>query len=342
MKTKVFSGFGTTITMMAVTALLVFLSAFAAEAKPVTLKFAGIDAVELTSTKEMVKLAESVEQKTGGEVKVRVFPANQLGDYTLIYEEITKGTIDMALIPIPTEYDQRHQLTLVPGLAKDYQEIATVFAKDSWMYRTCDELHKALDVVFLGFQIEGFGGIGSVKPVNEPLNPDSKKEMLCRISTMELDKFIIDAMNYSSVTIPYADLYTSLQTGVVEGWYGGAAMHSYESFRDILKYYYNLNLFVESYQFVVSKKSWDKLSPEQQAVLKQEAEDLCARSVQISAEMEQHYLDSMKEAGMNVFTYTAEELAPLHERIQTVVWPKLDKLLGKELADDLQKNVGNK
>ena len=330
---------GTKFALVMAVALFVVFSAASAWAAPLTLKFAGIGAVEHSSTKEMNQFAKNVEEKSDGGIKVRVFPASQLGDYTLVYEEITKGTVDMALIPIPTEYDSRHQITLVPGLAKDYKEIGTVFAKDSWLYNVCDKLHKDLDVVFLGFQIEGFGGIGSVKPVNEPLDPNSKKDMLCRISTMELDKFVIDAMNYSSVTIPYADLYTALQTGVVEGWYGGAALHSYEGYRDILKNYYNLNLFVESYQFVVSKKTWDKLTPEQQTLIVSEADDLCKRSVGIAEEEENHYLQLMKEGGMNVYTYSADELAPLHNKIQSDVWKKLDKLLGKELADDLQKQM---
>ena len=40
---------------------------------------------------------------------------------------------------------------------------------------------------------------------------------------------------------------------------------------------------------------------------------------------------------MNVYVYTAEELTPINERVKKVVWPKLDKLLGKELTNDLMK-----
>ncbi|OUO93528.1 TRAP transporter substrate-binding protein DctP [Cloacibacillus sp. An23] len=308
-----------------------------AEAKPMTLKFAGINPIEHSSTVEMKKLAQNVEAATNGEVKVRVFPAGQLGDYSLVYEEITKGTIDMALIPIPTEYESRHQITMVPGLVRNYDEIGEVFARDGWLYNVVKDLHEGLDVVFLGFQIEGFGGIGSSKEISDPLNPDTPKNMLCRISTMELDKMVMDALGYPTVTIPYSDLYTALQTGVAEGWYGGAAIHTYQSFRDVLDYWYNFNLFLETYQFVVSKQSWDKMTPEQQRIIATEAEALCVNSIDIAKSEEKDCLEKMKEAGMNVYIYSSDELEPINHQIRTKVWPQLDQLLGKELTDSLMK-----
>lgn len=63
---------------------MVFITGGMAEAKkPITLKFAGINPVEHSSTVEMKKMAKNIEKETNGEVKVRVFPAGQLGDYTL-------------------------------------------------------------------------------------------------------------------------------------------------------------------------------------------------------------------------------------------------------------------
>ena len=322
---------------VAVLLAVVFVTRGIAEAKPITLKFAGINPVEHSSTTEMKKMAKNIEKETKGELKVRVFPAGQLGDYSLIYEEITKGTIDMALIPIPTEYEPKHQITLVPCLAKNYDEVKKIYAKNGWLYKTVDKLHEKLDVVFLGFQIEGFGGIGSVNKITDPLNIKTPKNMLCRISSMELDKYVLDALNYATVTVPYSDLYTALQTGVVEGWYGGAAVHSYQGYRDVLKNYYNFNLFVESYQLVVSKKCWGKLTKAQQDVIVKNGDLLCKDSVAIAEKEENEYLEKMKKAGMNVYIYSAKELTPINDQIKKVVWPKLDKLLGKELTNELMK-----
>ena len=325
------------LVFMVMLCVVIFAGERTALAKPITLKFAGINPIEHSSTVEMKKMAKNVEAATDGAIKIRVFPAGQLGDYSLVYEEITKGTIDMALIPIPTEYEPKHQITLVPGIAKDYNEVKKVFAKDGWLYNVVKKLHEGLDVVFLGFQIEGFGGIGSAKEISDPLNPNTPKNMLCRISTMELDKFVLEALNYPTVTIPYSDLYTALQTGVAEGWYGGAAIHTYQSYRDVLDYWYNFHLFVEAYQVVVSKKSWDELTPEQQDILRTEAESLCANSIAIAENEENECLGKMKEAGMKVYIYTADELEPINHQIRTVVWPKLNLLLGQELTDNLMK-----
>ncbi len=65
-----------------------------------------------------------------------------------------------------------------------------------------DELHTRLGVKLLGFQMEGFIGIGSTKPVNEPLNPEVKKGILLRIPNMEVFKLGAEAMGYRTITSP--------------------------------------------------------------------------------------------------------------------------------------------
>ena len=48
----------------------------------------------------MKEVAKEVSAKSNGRIDIKIFPANQLGDYTLVYEELIRGTIDMALISV--------------------------------------------------------------------------------------------------------------------------------------------------------------------------------------------------------------------------------------------------
>ena len=73
-----------------------------AEAAPVVLKFAGQNPPEHFATVSMNEIAKEVAQKTNNRVQIKVFPANQLGDYSLVYEELIRGTVEMACISFPS------------------------------------------------------------------------------------------------------------------------------------------------------------------------------------------------------------------------------------------------
>ena len=323
------------ISLFSVAIICCILFSSFAEAKSITLRCVGIDPVEQFSTIEMKEMGAEIEKLTDNEIKMRYFPASQLGDYTLLYEEITKGTIDMGVIPIPTTYEKAHQIVYTPYLATDYNDVAEMFKEGSWLYNTCYKLHDNLGVKFLGFQVHGFGGLGAIKPVVEPLNPDVKKNLLLRISPMELDSYILTEMGYRTVTIPYADLYTSLQAGLCEGWYGGSAAHSYEGFRDVLKQYYAMNIYAEAYSVVVSHKTWDKLTSKQQKAIAEAASNMCANSVITAEKVDADYMDKLEKAGLEVHRYTADELRATAQKIRKEVWPKLAQFYGEEIANEL-------
>ena len=58
------------------------------------IKVAGISPIEYRSTEGLYRIAEKVEEATKGRIKMDVFPMNQLGDYTQVFQEIQRGTID--------------------------------------------------------------------------------------------------------------------------------------------------------------------------------------------------------------------------------------------------------
>ena len=314
----------------------------AAFAKPLTLKCAGTNAVKQSGTIQMKEMGSNIEKLSNGEIKIKCFPAGQLGDYTLIYEEITKGTIDMGVIPIPTTYEKAHYIVYSPFIAKDYNDAKKMFKNGSWLFNTCAKLHSKLGVKFLGFQFHGFGGIGTTKPVNKPLDPNVSKEILLRISPMEMDSLLLKTMGYNTVTIPYADLYTSFQAGLCEGWYGGSAAYSYEGFRDVLKNYYALNIYAEAESIVISEKTWKKLSPDQQKAVIKAANDMSAKSIAEAEKIDEDYMKKLEKAGLKVYRYTPQELEANAQKVRKEVWPKMGQYIGEDLAKQLIKEYSSK
>lgn len=307
--------------------------------KTVKIRMSGQYPSDHPGTQAMMKLKETVEAKTNGRIKMTLYPANQLGDYTLVYDEIMKGSIDMALISIPSGHNPKLELTYVPSIAENYDQVRKLYSQGSYIYKTMDKLNNDLNVKLLGFNIEGFGGLGMTKLPNDPGSVTSKKNVLLRVPPMDVFKVWADDMNYTTVTVPYAELYTALQTGVADGWSGGTPVSNWLGFRDVLKYYIPVNNFVENTSYVMNLNLWKSLSPEDQKIIGDATAELSAASVDIAQKSDKQYMDEMKKAGINVVELSDADRKTLADQTRKTSWPKLNNRMGKEIMDGLLKEV---
>ena len=321
---------------------MVYVLSFVGFAEALTLRLAGQNPVAHQNSVQMENFKKIIEEKTGGKIRIKTYPAGQLGDYALIYEEVGKGTIDMALITIPPKFDQRQQIYFTPYLVSSWHELYKLFDPAGWMYEKVSGFHDKMDIKFLGFFMDGFSGLGLTKEANKPLDPKVPKNVLCRIPNNDVAKLTMTSMGYRTVSVPYADLYTALQTGVAEGWYGGAAVHSYLGFRDVVKYYYPMNIYTELEQWLINKKTWDGLSPSDQKLIESTIAEINKNAVKIAEQEETMYQKNLSEAGIKVFKITPEQLKPTVDYVRKMVWPKLDKVLGKELTQELIEEYAKK
>ena len=326
---------------LAVINLLVVAGGPASAAPEMTLKFAGQNAVDHPATKQMDGIAKEIAEKTGGRIEVKVYPANQLGDYSLVYEEQIRGTIDMSCISVPSQFDPRMELIYINGYVSDYEDAKKVFAQDGWLFNKMNEYNERLGVKLLGFFMEGMIGTGTTKPAKDPLNPAADQDVLIRVPNMDVYKLAAEAMGYRTVTIPYADVYQAIQTGVVNGVNGYPVAAAYTALGDVLKHWYMTNYSVEILNFMISGKTWEKIKPEDQAIIK----DILARattdSIENAKNVDEHYMNLMKEKGIEVHTYTKEELSPIMKACATT-WPKLEKNMTKELMDGFRTELAPK
>ncbi len=315
--------------------MMLFMAGSALAADKVTLKFAGQHPEGHPATKLMNDIAKEVAEKTDGRMEIKVYPAGQLGDYTLVYEELIRGTIDMSCTSVPSQFDPRLELIYVNGYVKGYDDVAEVFAPDGWLSGKMAELNDRLGVKLLGIFVEGMIGTGTTKPVEEPLNPAAEKDHLIRVANMDVYKLGAEAMGYRAVTIPWSDVYQALQTGVADGANGFSCSAAYTMLRDVIKHWYMTNYSLECMNYMISKKTWAELSPEYQQILQDAVNHAAAKSIKQAKAEDERYMQMMRDHGIEVHTYTEEELIPIAEACATT-WPKLEKRMTKELMDEFR------
>lgn len=323
----------TMLTLSLLTLCFFVPSAFA----KVTIRLSGQYALEHTTTKLMQEFKEIVEKESNGEIKVRLYPANQLGDYTQVYEELRRGTIEMAVITTPSQFDQRLEVGYMHYVSTDYDDAQKSYAPGSNIFTLTEELNDKLGVKFLAFNVEGFGGLGLTKEPANIFDPTKPKKILLRVPPMEVFQTPCDDAGFQTVSIPFAELYTALQTGVADGWSGGPAMVNYIQYRDVIKYYVANNNYFENTSYLMSNKTWNKLTPAQQEIVQKAALQISQKSFELAKANEDFYLEKMREAGIKVIVFNKEQLQTWADHCRNVTWPKLEKRLTKEVIDSLRK-----
>ena len=321
-----------------VTGCMVLMFAMPASAT-IKLKFAGHYPEEHPSTKLLHKAAQEVKEKTQGRVEIKIFPGDQLGDYTLLFQDIMMGSVDMGQVNLPSEYDVRLEAHSIPYIVKGYEDIPKIFSYDSHFSQAFKEILAKKDIEFFGFNVIGLIGVGSkVEPAN-PFDPKADKKILIRVPPMKVYQLSAKAMNYRTTTINWADIYSAMQTGVCDGWIGGTPDVNYLTFKDVEKYYVAYNNFVECNAFIMGKHVFKKLGSDG-PIVRDVFKSTAAASFAMAKEQDNYYLKKMEEAGLKVIYPTPEQAQTLSDYIHKTVWPKLYDLYGKDIFDSIKKDLG--
>lgn len=304
-----------------------------------SLRFAGQFPDNHYATGEMKAMAKEIAEKTKGNVVISVFPANQLGDYTLVYEDIIRGTIDMCMMSLPSQFDKRLEIVYINGYVRGPDDAKKVIDPNGWMFKKIDELQSVFGVKTLALYFEGMGGYASTKPIKAPLDPKVPKGVLLRIPNMAVYKLSAEATGYRTVTIPYADVYQALQTGVCDALTGYSPLGVYTMLGDLVKHYYRTINSVEFLNIAISPVTWAKLPPEYQKTIQDVTRKYAAKSVNLAIQEENKALELLKKKGVKIYSYTPEELLPLAKAYAST-WDQLaDKGMTKELMDEFKREM---
>lgn len=290
--------------------------------------------------KSALEIKEKVEKETNGRIEIQIYPSNQLGDYVQVYEEIMRGSIDIAHITIPDQFDGRLGVGFLPYLASNYDEIRKVFAKDSFLSTEISKIHEELGVKFLGYYAEGFAGVGTVKMPNEIDDVNADHGVLIRVPPLDVFKFGAEALGYRTTTIPWSETYTALQTGIADGWYAGPPNLQYQVMRDVIKQYIHYREDQECTQYVMNGKTFNSLTSEDQKIIEDAFAEQAEKSTTLAEEEDAMYMEKLKELGIEVIEFSDEELKDIAEEVRTKSWPKLEENLTKELLDGIKADMG--
>lgn len=287
------------------------------------------------------ELAKEVEARTEGRVTIKVYPSDQLGDYTEVYEQLMQGVVDMALQPVPALDDKRVAITWFPYAFTNYESAEEMHKPGGAVFEIINGATREMNVTVLGVYGEGMGGAGFAKDVNDAGNPDAKHDLKVRVwPGGATHQALLERLGFSTGTLPWAELYTGMQTGIVDGQVGGTAAMALESFKDITKTWVQYNDHFEANWFLISDDSLAKLSEEDQKTLREVVQELSAKRWVEVKQADEAALEEFRKLGAKVITFDDATLEKFADVVRKDVWPKIAGELGDEGYAQLKAGLG--
>jgi tripartite ATP-independent transporter DctP family solute receptor len=264
--------------------------------------------------------AEAVEKRTNGQIKVTIYPNNALGSPPEVLEQNILGAVDMSL---PTQgqlgkYSQKFNCVMLPFVFKNYAQADKVL-DGPFVKWAVPDLDKA-GLVFLSNWEWGFRNLtNSKRPVNVPADV---KGLKIRTPPELPTQAAMEALGAVVATINFNELQMALKQGVVDGQENPIAVIYSNKIYETQKYLamtgHNYNTMVH----VISKKTWDRLTPAQQKIVKEESKkagDWMKKSIR---EAEANQIKELQKFGMQVTTPDKAKfkalMKPAYERMNAI------------------------
>ena len=271
--------------------------------------------------------AKEVTAKTQGRVAINVYPNAQLGNEKDMVEGLQLGTLQMGLIGGGSFQD------LVPKMA--IANLPYAWTDHFHAYRAFDgelgdELLSLLEkkgIIGLAWWENGFRNITNNKrPIT---TPDDLKGLKLRVTPIKMRLDTFKALGALPVPMPFSELYSALQQGVVDGQENPLAIIYSNHFYEVQKYLSMTQHIWGSAILVISKREWNKISPADQKVVRQAALKWRDKQRKMVRDLEKSFIDKLKQKNMVVNTV---DKTPFIKKVQPV-WKEYEPLFGKHLIE---------
>lgn len=291
-----------------------------AAAEPeITLVYAEVNPLDTIVGQTDTAFKEKVEELSGGKIKIDIQASGVLGSENDVLDAMLGGggTIDMSRISAfaLTSYGgEKSKLLSVPYTFESREHFWN-FATSELAPEFLIEPHeKGSGVRGLFYGEEGFRHFFTVKPVSKM---EDLKGMKLRVSNDPVMQGMVEGLGASPTVVAFGELYSALQTGVVDGAEQPIANYKSNAFPEVAP-----NLILDGHtlgaiQVIITDAAWDKLTPEQQNILTEAGKYASEFNRKISQEAENKVLEELKTAGVNIVE--VKDIKPWQEAVKATV-----------------------
>lgn len=329
---------------LAIMIVLVVLLATMTFAKTYKLKFSWVDPFDpkghSTSSYAVVFKSE-LERLSGGQIKVELYPAGQLADQRSSVEQVRQGTIEACNISsgvLASLYYEPLGIFDMPFIFSSREISARVLdTANPFTNQLVNECIDKTGIRILNLVPFGFRHLtNNQKPIKSPANMEGMK-----IRTMEIVPHmkLIEALGASPVPIPFLELYTSLQTKVVDGQENTPQNIMSQKFYQVQKYVTLTGHVMGVGATLINEKWYQKLPDNLKAALI-EADRVAQMAYNgVGQLIDTMAVEDLRDHGMNVYAPTPDEMKQFKDLAIPYVRTWMEEKMGKELVANFMNAV---
>jgi tripartite ATP-independent transporter DctP family solute receptor len=264
----------------------------------------------------MEKFAEIVHQKSGGKMTVKLFPGSVLGGDVQVLSSVQGGTIDFTSMNSGILQSSVKEFAIVdfPFLFNNDKEADAVM--DGAVGRELADKLPAKGLINVAYWELGFRNLtNSKRPVTRLEDIDGLKIRVIQ-SPIYVDTF--KALGANPVPMPFPEVYTGLEQKTIDGQENPATVILANKLNEVQKYMSLTRHVYNPQSVLMSKKTWDKLSKQEQDVITAAAREATVYQRKVSRDAQEQALATLKKT-MEVSEIAPAEMAKIRAKVKPVV-----------------------
>jgi tripartite ATP-independent transporter DctP family solute receptor len=291
----------------------------AASGETITLVFAEVNPLDTIVGMTDQKFKEEVEARSNGTIQIDLQASGVLGSENDVLDTMLGGggTIDMSRISAFALTSYGGQKSMLLSLPYTF-----VSREHFWNFATSDLAQEFLQepsengsgVRGLFYGEEGFRHFFTVKEIT---GIESFKGMKLRVSNDPIMNGLVEGLGANPTVVSFNELYSALQTGVVDGAEQPIANYKSNAFPEVAPYMILDGHTLGAIQVIITDDAWNKLTAEQQEILTEAGKAASEYNRSISEEKENEVLEQLKADGVTIIE--VEDKTPWQEAVKSVV-----------------------
>ena len=287
--------------------------------EPVYFRLAETHPADYPTNKGNLEFARLVKEKTNGRVIIEVYDSKQLGEEVDVIEQVQFGAIDFMRVSLGPLAEFAPELNVL--------SLPYIYASSDHMWKVLNS--EIGDDMLASIYDSGFIGLGwfdgGARSFYNSVRPIEKLEDMegLKFRVMENEMFIdmCEALGAVATPMPYGEVYSAIQTGVIDGAENNWPSYDTSSHFEVAKYY-TLDEHLRVPEILVASKAIeDKVTPEELALIKEAAKESQSYQIELWVAKEKESEEKIVAAGNEITYLTAEEkqrfadcMAPIYEK----------------------------
>jgi tripartite ATP-independent transporter DctP family solute receptor len=277
-------------------------------------------------------MSDIIKQKTNGKDSIKVYTMSSLGGEKDTIEQVKIGALDFVRINV-APMNNICPTTMVPTMP--------------FLFKSKEHMRKVLDgpvgdEILKSCEAQGFVGLAfydsgsrSLYTVKKPVKSLADvKGMKIRVQQSDLWVALLQAMGANATPMPYGEVYTALKTGVVDGAENNWPSYDTSRHFEVAKFYAITEHSMAPEMLLMSKKVWDTLTPQEQAIMRDAAKQSVPYMRKLWDEKEAASRKKVEDGGAQIVEVDKKSfqdaMKPVYDKFITD--PKLKEMVTKVQA----------